>query len=139
MNNDVNLEVYPRSKVEIEGATFSLARLADGEKYLRISDNLAGFDGERQGEVLLCPLTPKNAAALRARLPWLRPQTLGLRKSAGCGDRLGLATPGHIRALRRVGGIALAHMLTEDGMIESEFTVTRRKARLHEKAGRLLY
>jgi dimethylglycine dehydrogenase len=29
------------------------------------------------------------------------------------------------RMPRRVGGIALAHMLTEDGMIESEFTVTR--------------
>ncbi len=29
------------------------------------------------------------------------------------------------RMPRRVGGIVLAHMLTEDGMIESEFTVTR--------------
>ncbi len=29
------------------------------------------------------------------------------------------------RMPRRVGGIALAHMLTADGMIESEFTVTR--------------
>jgi hypothetical protein len=26
---------------------------------------------------------------------------LGLRKSAGCGDRLGLATPGHLRAIRK--------------------------------------
>ncbi len=42
----------------------------------------------------------------RERLPWLKPQPLGLSLSAGCGDRLGLATPGHIRALRAVGGIA---------------------------------
>jgi hypothetical protein len=42
---------------------------------------------------------------LRERLPWLRPQTLGLKTSAGCGDRLGLATPGHIRAVRAVEGI----------------------------------
>jgi len=41
-----------------------------------------------------------NAAALRKVLPHLVPVPLGLRKSAGCGDRLGLATPGHIRAIR---------------------------------------
>ena len=29
------------------------------------------------------------------------PQALGLRKSFGFGDRLGLATPGHLAALRR--------------------------------------
>ncbi len=120
MNNNVNLEVYPRSKVEVEGTTFSLARLADGEKYLRISGDFAGFDGERQGEVLLCPLTPENTAALRARLPWLRPRTLGLQKSAGCGDRLGLATPGHVHALRRVGGIA--PILAQQSMRENART-----------------
>ena len=30
----------------------------------------------------------------------MRPRPLGLRKSIGCGDRLGLATPGHVQALR---------------------------------------
>jgi len=30
----------------------------------------------------------------------------GLQKSAGCGDRLGLATPGHVRAVSRFSGIA---------------------------------
>jgi hypothetical protein len=30
-----------------------------------------------------------------------QPQTLGLRPSFGFGDRLGLATPGHIAACRR--------------------------------------
>lgn len=54
--------------------------------------------------LLVCPLTHGNAAALRAALPWLRPIPLGPRTSAGCGDRLGLATPGHIRAAKVVGG-----------------------------------
>jgi hypothetical protein len=53
---------------------------------------------------MLCPLTAHNAAALRARLGWLRPRPLGLHASAGLGDRLGLATAGHIRALRAVHG-----------------------------------
>lgn len=43
-----------------------------------------------------------NARALRETLTWLRPAPLGLNTSAGFGDRLGLATPGHVRALRRV-------------------------------------
>lgn len=34
----------------------------------------------------------------------LRPQPLGLRSSFGFGDRLGLATPGHLAALRQAGG-----------------------------------
>jgi hypothetical protein len=46
-----------------------------------------------------------NAAALRARLPFLAPQPVGVRKSVGLGDRIGLATPGHVRALRRIEGV----------------------------------
>ncbi len=55
--------------------------------------------------VLVGPRSSKNAAALRKHLPWLRPRPLGLATSAGLGDRLGLATPGHVRALRAVGGV----------------------------------
>jgi tagaturonate epimerase len=40
---------------------------------------------------------------LRERLPWLRPAPLGLQTSAGFGDRLGLATPGHVQAVRGRG------------------------------------
>ena len=45
-----------------------------------------------------------NAAALRRALAYLQPRPLGLGTSAGFGDRLGLATPGHVLALERVGG-----------------------------------
>ena len=69
---------------------------------------LEAFEGEtvQQGEeaVLTGPLSARNAAAVRQCLPWLAPRPLGLRTSAGFGDRLGLATPGHIRALRACGG-----------------------------------
>ena len=54
--------------------------------------------------ILSGPCAEDNATTLRRRLPWLRPQPLGLSLSAGFGDRLGLATPGHLRALRQVGG-----------------------------------
>ena len=54
-----------------------------------------------------CQLTlgaadPANAAALRARLAWLNPVPCQLAKSAGTGDRLGIATPGHIGAFEAV-------------------------------------
>jgi hypothetical protein len=92
---------YSASKVEISGTTFFLAKDIGGEKRLSVLGDAAGFDGEQQGNALLCPLTPENAAALRERLPWLRPLPLGLQTSAGFGDRLGLATPGHVRAARK--------------------------------------
>ncbi len=74
----------------------------------RTADWLSQFEGERviSGDctVLIGEATAKNAAALRRQLPWLVAVPVGLGTSAGFGDRLGLATRGHVRALRRVGG-----------------------------------
>ncbi len=113
------LRVYPRSVVEADGSIFFLARGSEG-KVLGVLGDATGFEGKQQGEVFLCPLTPANAAALRDQLPWLRPQPLGLGKSAGCGDRLGLATPGHIRAVRHAGNIA--PILAQQSMRENART-----------------
>ncbi|TET81390.1 MAG: hypothetical protein E3J37_09290 [Anaerolineales bacterium] len=113
------MRVYPRSVTEAEGTTYFLAR--DGrKKLLGVMGESSGFEGQRRGEALLCHLTHNNTVALHQRLPWLRPQTLGLTKSAGCGDRLGMATPGHIRALRQVGGIA--PVLAQQSMRENART-----------------
>jgi hypothetical protein len=121
------LTVYTRSVVQVDGNTYFLARseeqkktarttfpllptlyslLPPEDKCLVILGDADDFEGKRQGEATLCPLTAHNAAALRQRLPWLQPQPLGLQTSAGCGDRLGLATPGHVRAVRKAAGIA---------------------------------
>ncbi len=53
--------------------------------------------------VLVGPRTARNVAALRGLAPWLQPQPLGLACSFGFGDRLGIATPGHVAALRATG------------------------------------
>lgn len=100
-----DLELYPHSEVAVDGTTVSLVRDPRQRcKLLCVRGDATGFEGSRHepSRVLLCPLMPGNLAALRARLPWLSPAPLGLRTSAGFGDRLGLATPGHIRAIRRV-------------------------------------
>ena len=103
-------EIYPQSAVDHEGVSYCLARReADRERYLIVlgdSDTLAPFSGAPYKNALLCPLTPANAAALREKLPWLNPTPLGLHTSAGFGDRLGVATPGHVKAAERYPGIA---------------------------------
>ena len=102
---------YPESQVSYAGATYWLERSADGAKRLvavandqSVFDRFAGTVEPSGGKVrLLAETTSQNAQALRSALPWLNPSPLGLRTSAGFGDRLGLATPGHVRALNTVG------------------------------------
>jgi tagaturonate epimerase len=102
---------YPKSQVSYQGATYWLERSADGVKRLvAVADDESAFRGftgtaERSdGQVrFIAETTPENALALRSALPWLKPSRFGLHTSAGCGDRLGLATPGHVRALKEVG------------------------------------
>jgi hypothetical protein len=58
------------------------------------------------GSLLLGSCNHASAAALRRHIQWLRPRPMGQEASIGLGDRLGLAGPGHIRALRAHVGIA---------------------------------
>jgi tagaturonate epimerase len=102
---------YPESQVSYGGSTYWLERSADGVKRLVVvadgESTFRGFAGQTErveGQVrLVAETTPENALALRSALPWLKPSRFGLHTSAGFGDRLGLATPGHVRALKAVG------------------------------------
>ena len=89
------------------------------------SVEIPAFEGDviAQGDrhTRVCPLTAGNAAALRYHLAWLRPRPLGQATSAGFGDRLGLATPGHIRALRAAGG-GIAAVLAQQSVRENART-----------------
>jgi len=103
----VGFESIARSTAEHDGVSYGLVRgRADRARYLVVQGDATGFAGDPHGNMLLCPLTPGNAAALRGRLPWLNPTPLGLHTSAGFGDRLGVATPGHIKAAERYPGIS---------------------------------
>jgi len=106
------LNIASRSLVVSDGVQYGLARGEDGPHLAVLAPadatQLTAFEGDvsmhGEQQLLIGPCNATNAAALRAQLNWLRPQLLGLRTSAGCGDRLGLATPGHVRAVRAVGG-----------------------------------
>jgi hypothetical protein len=103
------LTVYPRSIVAQDGRVYFIARRG-AEKLLCIlsRQDSGGFRGETAdaahgARIKLCARDRANASALAAALPYLNPQCLGLCRCIGMGDRLGLATPGHIRAVRGSG------------------------------------
>ena len=108
---------YPQSIVAARGVLFFLAR-RDTDKRLCLlwqqeakPDLVSDFCGE--------PLTAEidglklsgqagyldhtNALGLRKHLPFLQPRVIGVRPSFGSGDRLGIATPAHVRAVRGTG------------------------------------
>lgn len=109
------LSIYPRSLVADGGSLFFLGRSGTARQLgiLTQTNREPGFDLRihtlsimgRPMTLGLGELSHVNAVALRARLPFTAPVPVGVTKSAGLGDRLGVATPGHIRALRRVTGI----------------------------------
>jgi hypothetical protein len=110
----------PRSIAVDDGLECALTETGRGLA-LAVRGDGAGFEGERDDGVLVGPLSARNAAALRERFAWLRPRPLGLRSSIGLGDRLGLATPGQIRALRSAG-TGLAPVLAQQSIRELDRT-----------------
>jgi hypothetical protein len=114
---DGPVKIYAASVQNRGAATYALARLGgekNREKRLVVAGEEAGsgdpsnaFEEEASLEtgggkrVAVCALTPGNAKALHAAFPWTAPVPLGNASAVGCGDRLGMATPGHLRACRR--------------------------------------
>jgi hypothetical protein len=109
---DMRLDLIPRSLAQSEELEFGLVKQGLGSKLAILGPAHAKPANTFQGELsessdydlMICPLSPDNAAALRNCLAWLKPRLVGLSTSAGMGDRLGVATPGHVRAVRQCGG-----------------------------------
>ena len=112
------LTLYAASLCASEQAVFAAARDGQHRKIL-IRGSASGFAGKAlpgQPAVLtLCDADAPNMKALRERIAWLRPSLTGLRASIGLGDRLGLATPGHIAA---TGGSGLMPILAQQSIRE---------------------
>jgi len=124
------LLVYASSPVLDDGALFFLARGAVGKRFCLLTEGElpAGFHLEERGvtwhgtlRLGVGAMSPENAAALRERLPWTASRCLGLDMSVGLGDRLGIASPGHIRALRAAP--AMRPILAQQSIREMERTM----------------
>ena len=91
--------VYPRS-VHRAGGCLAFIWRAEKCDWLIVSDGF-GFTGEAMGTavgtLLAAPMNHENACVLRERFAFTAPsRVLGKERTAGTGDRLGIATPGHV-------------------------------------------
>ena len=94
----LEFDAYEKSINKDKTTTVFMAK-EGGEDFLIIQGENPGFKGKKlPGELLKAPLDHKNAVVLRKVFPFTAPsRVLGQDRSFGVGDRLGVATPGHIR------------------------------------------
>lgn len=112
------VKVYASSIVRENGCVFFLIREKSERKLVILhpqtepDGSCDGFVAEEEGELKIgemvfryqvCPCTHQNASLLRELFPFTRPRVMGLTPAIGMGDRIGLATPGHIRAAKKFG------------------------------------
>ncbi|MBP1155037.1 MULTISPECIES: tagaturonate epimerase family protein [unclassified Paenibacillus] len=103
--NSGDIKVYTQS-LNTSGPTklMMVKNLADHTKYLLAVGEGALFD-ELQGTVedgaKLCPLTHDNRLVLNRHFEYTKPRAFGTQSSIiGLGDRLGIASPGHIKTVK---------------------------------------
>ncbi len=94
--------VYPKSVNRVGETTLFMAEKDDKTVLVAVGGAQHGFEGEKGAsggmEYLLCPLSHRNADLLRGLFPFTAPvPVLGAKCTIGVGDRLGIATPGHLR------------------------------------------
>ncbi len=114
LENNLNVSVYPESFLAENENLYCLARTQAGKKLFTASpdadspalpDKGKKISGSGDKPVIFeYPLSRQNASQMRKLFPLLSPAVIGLDSSAGFGDRLGLATPGHARALMNCPG-----------------------------------
>lgn len=98
------VEIYQKSVQQLADATFMLGKLKGKKVLIVVGKKPKGIHGKRvEKSLYLCPTDSRNLKALMSLFPFLKPKPAWLRRSVGFGDRLGLATPGHIRAAVKLG------------------------------------
>ena len=95
-------DLSPISPARTAGeSSFVLVRNHDGIDALAVFGPAGEMAESQVDDFFLCSLTHHNAMDLALVFPWLSPQRIPEgRTSFGFGDRLGIATPGHIASLR---------------------------------------
>jgi hypothetical protein len=102
-------KIYPKSFSSKKGLTYGLIRAAGGKKLVVLGENTPVSADPFQGKcyphtttLKICDLSPENAKCLTELFPFTKPVSLREHKiTIGTGDRLGVASPGHIRAVQK--------------------------------------
>jgi len=119
-------EVYPAS-VTLAGDQLLFMVKEEQETSLVLvssGDGTDDFQGDTRSlgafTAKKAPLNNQNANALRSLFPWAAPQAFGPGGiSIGLGDRLGLASPGHLQA---IAGTQVRPVLAQQSMRELDLT-----------------
>jgi hypothetical protein len=93
---DKPIEVFmAKEKLPENPKDFLIVNLKNGKNPGFIGDNITD-------DMIKAPLLHKNAEVLRKLFPFTAPsRVLGKERSFGLGDRLGIATPGHIKLFEK--------------------------------------
>ncbi len=102
-------KIYFKSLSSVNGLTYGLVRTSGEKKLVVVGENSLVLADPFKGEchrhistLKVCALSSENTECLMALFPYTKPTSLRKHSiTIGTGDRLGLATPGHIRAVRR--------------------------------------
>ena len=98
----LGFDAYEKSVNKSGSATVFMAK-EGGTDCLVVQGENPGFKGKKLPDgILKAPLNHTNAKVLRKVFPFTAPsRVLGQDRSFGVGDRLGIATPGHIRLFEK--------------------------------------
>jgi len=102
-------KIYPQSFSSKNGLTYGLIRTSEGKKLVVMGENSRVVADPFKGEyyrhtstLKICELSVENADCLMDLFPYTKPTSLRKHPiTIGTGDRLGIANPGHIRAVQK--------------------------------------
>ena len=102
---ETNIKVYSNSYCDMGNTQLFMIRIGS-KKYITVSGEgpiFEAFEGEFVEQSLkLCPLTHHNRLAINNYLAHTNPTAFGRNiPTFGVGDRLGIATPGHIKTFSK--------------------------------------
>lgn len=98
-----DVKAYASSYTKLDGV--ALLMIKDGHTKLILAQGDGALadelQGRREGSVKVCPLSHDNRLILNRYLPYTAPKAFGTQiATIGLGDRLGIASPGHIATVR---------------------------------------
>ena len=103
------VKIYNQSLQILDYTTFIMIKTFAGRSIICFGESipkiLQGDEttinyNDKKLKVRMCSCIHENAESIRKLFNWTAPQCAGIKTSFGAGDRIGLATPGHIRALK---------------------------------------
>ncbi len=102
-------KIYPKSFRSMDGLLYGMVRanqqkklIVVGEKESLLKDPFTGQLYSHAPSLKMCDLSPENTRVLMDLFPFTKPvRVLDFPTTIGTGDRLGLATPGHLRAVHQ--------------------------------------